>query len=257
MGTLATSTRAKDDRRMDGHPRPRGAARALGGQARRPRAGVRRDHGGDRRRPRVGARLLPADPRRHRERDVVDPHQPVRLPARRDRGAVRRALLAKAAEGVAVRVVVDRVGSRPGRSGGFYDRLRAGGIDVRVVRAPGRIDHRKLFVVDGRVALGRRRGDRGPLRRRPLPRPVRPPHGPGRRAAAARVPRQLPLARRHRRAGAARRALPRSSSRARSRRRRCTTRPARTGRSRPRSRSCSTARGRRSTSSTPTSPTRR
>ena len=61
------------------------------------------------------------------------------------------ALLAKAAEGVAVRVVVDRVGSRPGRSGGFYERLRAGGVDVRVVRAPGRIDHRKLFVVDGRV----------------------------------------------------------------------------------------------------------
>jgi cardiolipin synthase A/B len=63
-----------------------------------------------------------------------------------------RALLAKAAQGVAVRVVVDRVGSRPGRSDGFYDRLRAGGIDVRVVRAPGRIDHRKLFVVDGRLA---------------------------------------------------------------------------------------------------------
>jgi cardiolipin synthase len=61
------------------------------------------------------------------------------------------ALLAKAAQGVAVRVVVDRVGSRPGRSGGFYERLRAGGVDVRVVRAPGRIDHRKLFVVDGRV----------------------------------------------------------------------------------------------------------
>jgi cardiolipin synthase len=63
-----------------------------------------------------------------------------------------RALLDKAAEGVAVRVVVDRVGSRPGRSGGFYERLRAGGVEVRVVRAPGRIDHRKLFVIDGRVA---------------------------------------------------------------------------------------------------------
>jgi cardiolipin synthase A/B len=61
------------------------------------------------------------------------------------------ALLAKAAEGVAVRVVVDRVGSRPGRSGGFYERLRAGGVDVQVVRAPGRIDHRKQFVIDGRV----------------------------------------------------------------------------------------------------------
>jgi cardiolipin synthase len=62
-----------------------------------------------------------------------------------------RALLAKSAEGVAVRVVVDRVGSRPGRSGGFYGRLRDGGVDVRVMRAPGRIDHRKLFVIDGRV----------------------------------------------------------------------------------------------------------
>ena len=58
--------------------------------------------------------------------------------------------------------------------------------------------------------LGRRRGDRGPLRRRPLPRPVRPPHRAGGRAAAARVPRQLPLARRRRRAGAARGALPRA-----------------------------------------------
>jgi cardiolipin synthase A/B len=62
-----------------------------------------------------------------------------------------RAMLAKVAEGVAVRVVVDRVGSRPGRSGGFYERLRAGGVEVRVGRSPGRIDHRKQFVVDGRV----------------------------------------------------------------------------------------------------------
>ena len=62
-----------------------------------------------------------------------------------------RALLAKAAEGVAVRVVVDRIGSRPGRSGGFYGRLQAGGVEVRVMRSPGRIDHRKVFVIDGRV----------------------------------------------------------------------------------------------------------
>jgi len=61
------------------------------------------------------------------------------------------ALLAKAAQGVDVRVVVDRVGSRPGMSGGFHERLRMGGVDVRVVRAPGRIDHRKLFLIDGRV----------------------------------------------------------------------------------------------------------
>jgi cardiolipin synthase A/B len=61
------------------------------------------------------------------------------------------ALLSKAAQGVDVRVVVDRVGSRPGMSGGFHERLRMGGVDVRVVRAPGRIDHRKLFLIDGRV----------------------------------------------------------------------------------------------------------
>jgi cardiolipin synthase len=84
------------------------------------------------------------------------------------------ALLAKAAEGVPVRVVVDRQGSDPDRaSRAFFERLLAGGVDVRVVRATelkapaqpasadgpsrwnlgqlGHIDHRKLVVVDGRV----------------------------------------------------------------------------------------------------------
>jgi cardiolipin synthase len=84
------------------------------------------------------------------------------------------ALLAKAAEGVPVRVVVDKQGSDPdGSSREFYERLLAGGIEVRVVRATqprapsqpaaaggeeqwnirtlGHIDHRKVFVVDGRV----------------------------------------------------------------------------------------------------------
>ena len=83
-------------------------------------------------------------------------------------------LIAKASEGVAVRVVVDRQGSDPDRgSRAFYERLLAAGIDVRVVRAIqlrapvqpvaaagptrwnfdrlGNIDHRKLVVVDGRV----------------------------------------------------------------------------------------------------------
>ncbi len=83
-------------------------------------------------------------------------------------------LLAKAAEGVPVRIVVDRQGSDPDRaSREYYARLLAGGIDVRVVRAVelrapaqpvaaggpsrwnlrqlGHIDHRKLFVVDGRI----------------------------------------------------------------------------------------------------------
>ena len=83
------------------------------------------------------------------------------------------ALLAKAAQGVRVRLVVDKQGSDPdGSSRPFYERL-AGGIDVRVVRATqlrapaqpvatgaearwnlrqlGGIDHRKLVVVDGRI----------------------------------------------------------------------------------------------------------
>ena len=84
------------------------------------------------------------------------------------------ALIAKAAEGVPVRLVVDRQGSDPERSSkAFYDRLTAAGIEVVVVRATkarvptgplatggamqwnlrglGHIDHRKLMVVDGRV----------------------------------------------------------------------------------------------------------
>jgi cardiolipin synthase len=84
------------------------------------------------------------------------------------------ALLAKARDGVRVRLVVDRQGSDPERgSRQFYDRLAAGGIDVRIVRATqvrspqgsfgtsgptrwnlaqlGHIDHRKTLVLDGSV----------------------------------------------------------------------------------------------------------
>jgi cardiolipin synthase A/B len=84
------------------------------------------------------------------------------------------ALLAKAAEGVSVRLVVDRRGSDPDRSArAFYEQLLAGGVEVRVVRATqlrappqplavgagprwnvrtlGHIDHRKSVVVDGRI----------------------------------------------------------------------------------------------------------
>jgi cardiolipin synthase A/B len=84
------------------------------------------------------------------------------------------ALIAKAAEGVAVRLVVDQQGSKPEQdSRAFYDRLVAGGVEVCVVRATkprtavgelgggggarwnlaglGHVDHRKLMVVDGRV----------------------------------------------------------------------------------------------------------
>ena len=50
--------------------------------------------------------------------------------------AFASALLAKAADGVRVRVVVDRQGSDPDRSSRpFFERLVAGGIEVCVVRA--------------------------------------------------------------------------------------------------------------------------
>jgi cardiolipin synthase A/B len=84
------------------------------------------------------------------------------------------ALVAKAAEGVRVRLIVDRKGTDPeGSSRALYERLTAAGIEVCVVRATkvrapvgplggdgemrwnlatlGHIDHRKLVVVDGRI----------------------------------------------------------------------------------------------------------
>ena len=84
------------------------------------------------------------------------------------------ALVRKARSGVPVRVIVDRQGSDPDRSGrAFFERLSAGGVEVRVVRATqpraplqpaasgateswnlghlGHIDHRKVVVVDGRI----------------------------------------------------------------------------------------------------------
>jgi len=83
-------------------------------------------------------------------------------------------LVAKAREGVRVRLVVDRQGSDPqGKSRPMYERLTAAGVEVHVVRATqarapvgalgatvaprwnlsalGHVDHRKLVVVDGRI----------------------------------------------------------------------------------------------------------
>jgi len=83
-------------------------------------------------------------------------------------------LVAKAAEGIPVRLVVDRQGSDPERgSQEFYEQLTAAGVEVCVVRATmprvqvgplgvggpthwnlrglGHIDHRKVAVVDGRI----------------------------------------------------------------------------------------------------------
>ena len=84
------------------------------------------------------------------------------------------ALVAKASEGVRVRLVVDRKGTDPeGSSRVLYERLAGAGVEVCVVRATkvraaegplggdgkaqwnlaalGHIDHRKMVVVDGRV----------------------------------------------------------------------------------------------------------
>jgi cardiolipin synthase len=84
------------------------------------------------------------------------------------------ALVAKAAEGVPVRLVVDRQGSHPEESSrALYERLTAAGIEICVVRATkirapsgplgssgatrwnlaalGHIDHRKVVIVDGRI----------------------------------------------------------------------------------------------------------
>jgi cardiolipin synthase len=83
-------------------------------------------------------------------------------------------LVRKAAEGVSVRLVVDRQGSAPDRgSRALYERLLEAGVEVCVVRATqprvpagtlghngsmrwnlgalGHVDHRKVVVVDGRV----------------------------------------------------------------------------------------------------------
>jgi cardiolipin synthase len=88
--------------------------------------------------------------------------------------AFTEALIAKAAEGVRVRLVVDRMGSDPDRGSlALYERLVGAGVQVGVVRAtqfrvadgllgaggakrwnlPGlvHVDHRKLLVIDGRT----------------------------------------------------------------------------------------------------------
>jgi len=73
------------------------------------------------------------------------------------------ALEAKAREGVTVRLIYDSIGSR-GASGDFWEQLQAAGVAVRTFNPPDPIqdqnpfdidtrDHRKLLIVDGRVAF--------------------------------------------------------------------------------------------------------
>jgi cardiolipin synthase A/B len=66
-----------------------------------------------------------------------------------------RLLERKLAEGVEVRVIVDNMGSRPrGAARDMYARLGAAGAQIRVHDFRddlGRVDHRKLYVIDGAV----------------------------------------------------------------------------------------------------------
>ena len=62
------------------------------------------------------------------------------------------ALVAKAAEGVRIRLVVDNRGSAPDKgSRDHYRRLASGGVEVVVNRGLTRLDHRKVLIVDGRI----------------------------------------------------------------------------------------------------------
>jgi cardiolipin synthase len=71
------------------------------------------------------------------------------------------ALLARAREGVAVRLVYDWLGGLGKARAGFWERLRSGGVEVRCYNPPrfsaplGWLsrDHRKMLTVDGRVGF--------------------------------------------------------------------------------------------------------
>ena len=129
------------------------------------------------------------------------------------------ALIAKAQEGVPVRLIVDRQGSDPERgSREFYERLTRAGIQVCVTRATqlrvprgplgaggavgwnlsglGHIDHRKVVVVDGRIGWVGGAGIEDHFENGAFHDLFVRVEGPGRRAAAARVRRQPALARR-------------------------------------------------------------
>jgi cardiolipin synthase len=127
-------------------------------------------------------------------------------------------LIAKAAEGVPVRLVVDAQGSNPERGPrAFYERLTSAGIQVCVVRATkprvlvgplggstatkwnlgglAHIDHRKVAVIDGGIGWVVAPESRI-ISGRSLPRFVRAGHRPRGRAAPACLRQRHPLARR-------------------------------------------------------------
>ena len=177
--------------------------------------------------------LLPPDARRHRAGDLLDPHNPVRLPARSRRRPLRRGARREGE------------GSCPGshrrrpqrleaeeESQEFYERLPQAGARSAATARPscdavrpagvgrsvrwnldslGHIDHRKMIVVDGRIGWIGGAGIEDHSRR-PLPRPLPAARGAGRVAAAARVPRQPALARRLGACGRRRCLLPRRAA---------------------------------------------
>ena len=75
-----------------------------------------------------------------------------------------RALIAKAGDGVRVRVIYDWLGGFGKTSRRFWNELRAGGVEVRRYNAPRLAspfgwlsrDHRKMLTVDGTVATMRK-----------------------------------------------------------------------------------------------------
>ena len=176
-------------------------------------------------------------------------------------GAFAEALIAKAAEGVPVRLVVDRQGTDPDRaSRDFYDRLLAAGIEVGVVRATQPRAPRGLLGAGGAVRWNRassgtsttassssstgasagsaERASRT-TSRTAASTTLSPRDGAGRLPAPARLPRQLPLARRRDPGRRGRRALPGARPGRTGSRPSCsTTRRAGSGRSRRRSRGC-------------------
>ncbi len=74
------------------------------------------------------------------------------------------AFMAKAREGVRVRVIYDWMGALGKTSRAFWSRLRAGGVEVRCYNPPRLAaplgwlsrDHRKTLEIDGRIAFGLR-----------------------------------------------------------------------------------------------------
>ena len=187
-----------------------------------------------RRGARRGRALLPADARGHRGRDVVGPHQPVRLQAGRRRGRLRGRADPQGEGGraSAARRRPERIRSGGGRAGALraargrrrrglrhprdeapraVGPLGSGGATRWNLAGLGHIDHRKVLVVDGRIGWIGGAGIEDHFQDGRFHDLFLRGHRAGRLAAPARVPRQLPLAGRLDPRGGARRLCSRAS----------------------------------------------